>query len=200
MKERMEKVVYNMYRKYCKEHYNRYIELELEHKNRQLEIKAPAQPKDEYVKVFENIKKDNAQILGVERNRVGEYVIVCKVLVKDDFWITLYGPSYNDVGRHPRIMAYVDTDRSTGEKYMHIEDIMMVNDDIGNGSICMQYFIEETKKCNITEIRGILSMVDQGHFDRSIHFYKKNGFQIDMDGDNKSGRIRYIIGANQENI
>lgn len=195
MKNNMQKVVYNLYRKYCPEDYNRYIELELEHKNRQLEQK-PAASKDEYLKVFENLKKDKAQVLGIERNRVGEYVIVCKVFVNDNFWITLYGPSYNEVNRHPRIMARIEDDRTTGEKYMHIEDIMMVNDDIGNGTICMQYFIEETKKCNITEIRGILSMVDQGHFDRSIHFYKKNGFQVDMDSDNQSGQIRFVIGEN----
>lgn len=192
MKNNMQRIVYNLYRKYCPEDYDRYIELELEHKNHQLESKQAA-PRDEYVKVFENLKKDNAQVLGIERNRVGEYVIVCKVIVNNNFWITLYGPSYNDMNRHPRIMAGIETDRTTGEKYMHIEDIMMVNDDIGNGSICMQYFIEETKKCDITEIRGILSMVDQGHFDRSIHFYKKNGFQVEMDSDNRSGRIRYVI-------
>jgi hypothetical protein len=188
----IEKIVYSLYRKYCKEHYNRYIELELEHKERAKEVKTTAR-KDEFVKVFDAMKRDGVQLLGIERNRVGEYVIVCKAYVKENFWIMLYGPSYTDINKHPKIMARVEEDRTTGRNYMHIEDITMVNDDIGNGTICMQYFIEETKKCNITEIRGILSLVDQGHFDRSIHFYKKNGFEVKMDSDNRSGQIRYVI-------
>lgn len=186
----IEKIVYRLYRKYCREHYNRYIELEIEHRDMERASKTQVH-RDEYIKVFDAIKRDNAQMLGVERNRAGEYVIVCRVMVNNNIWIILYGPSYNDVSRHPRIMSGIETDKTSGKDYVHIEDILMIDDNIGNGTICMRYFIEETKKLDVTDIRGILSLVDADHFDRAIHFYRKNGFNVEMDGDNRSGRIRY---------
>lgn len=186
----IDKFVFGLYRKYCSEHYNKCIqqEIELERLKRDISISVK---KDEYVKVFDSIKRDNAAVVGIERNRNGEYVIVCRSDVKDSIRICLYSPSYNEVSRHPKIIASLATDKATSEQYMHIDDILMVDNNIGNGSICMRYFIAETKKHGIADIRGILSPVDAGHFDRSIHFYRKHGFKVELSDDRQSGRIRY---------
>lgn len=186
------KIVFALYRKFCSEHYKKHIELEIEYEKVVRELKSKGH-KDEYIKVFDAVKRDKAEILGIERNRAGEYVIVCKLIVKSSIWILLYGPGYTDVSRLPKIMAEVEKDRSSGKSYMHIEDILMVDDNIGNGSICMRYFLQEAKQLGVEEIRGILSLVDADHFDRSIHYYEKHGFSIEMDSDSKSGRIRYVF-------
>lgn len=81
------------------------------------------------------------------------------------------------------------TEYFAAENYVKIDDVLMQNNSIGNGSICMEYFIEEVKKQGFDYIRGKLASVDKDNFKRSIPFYKKFGFEVTMKGDNNSGWI-----------
>ena len=63
-------------------------------------------------------------------------------------------------------------------KYIKIYDILMEDNNIGNGTIAMKALIKYATKNNIKWIEGYLSSVDNDHADRRNHYYKKFGFEI----------------------
>ena len=65
----------------------------------------------------------------------------------------------------------------------------MEDNDIGNGSILMPFFLDYCKKTDAQYIHGELSSVDKSHFDRSIHFYEKHGFKCKLNDEKTSGSI-----------
>lgn len=153
-----------------------------------------SKPVDKYSCVFDAIERDKVKVLGIEKNRAGERVIVVRKTLGNDIWVTLYSPTYLAINNHPRIMSTTYTTDGfpyfAEEDYVIIDDVLMIDDNIGNGSICMKYFINEIRKKGFNYISGELSSVDKDHFDRSIHFYEKFGFKVTMAEDNNSGKIR----------
>ena len=69
----------------------------------------------------------------------------------------------------------------------------MEDNDIGNGSILMPFFLDYCKKTDAQYIHGELSSVDKSHFDRSIHFYEKHGFKCKLNDEKTSGSIHYDL-------
>ncbi len=148
---------------------------------------------DRYVKVFEAIQRDNAKVLGIEQNKDGEWVIVVKKMKGNDIWVQLYSPTYLAINNHPRIMSVTHksegSEYSAAKNYVYIEDVLMQDNSIGNGSICMEYFIEEVREQGFDYISGKLSSIDKENFKRSIPFYKKFGFEVTM-RENNNGNIK----------
>jgi hypothetical protein len=104
----------------------------------------------------------------------------------------LYSERYKAINNHPRIMAsYVSCYGE--EPYIKIDDILVVDNDVGNGSILMRYFIKYCKTTDAKYICGQLSLVDKGHFYRSEHFYKKHEFNVKFTSDRSAGSIKYIL-------
>ena len=66
----------------------------------------------------------------------------------------------------------------TERKYVHIIDILMEDNNIGNGTVAMKALLKYAKKINAKWIDGGLSSVDNDHADRRNHFYEKFGFVI----------------------
>ena len=77
-------------------------------------------------------------------------------------YIMLYSPTYFD--KHPIIMAEVCKLKS--DKFIKISDIKMIDDNIRNGSICMNHFLKEARGTSVNNIYGELSLDDIDHFDR----------------------------------
>ena len=75
------------------------------------------------------------------------------------------------------------------KKYIHIDDVLMEDNDVGNGTIAMKALIKYAKRNNIKWIEGSLSSVDNDHADRRNHYYEKFGFKI------QSSSIRLDITA-----
>ncbi|WP_313069876.1 hypothetical protein [Lacrimispora sp.] len=152
------------------------------------ELKRPinVNPIRNYEKVFNAIKKDEVDVLGIEMNRADEYVIVTKRYIDNVLYIMLYGPSY--INNHPRIMAEVCTLKT--EKFIKISDINMIDNEIGNGSICMEYFLKEARNTSVNHIDGYLSLGDIDHFDRLEHFYLKYGFLVKFSPNRSSGDLK----------
>lgn len=74
-------------------------------------------------------------------------------------------------------------------EYIHIDDIMVEDKEIGNGSILMEYFLKyQTTPAKY--ISGSYRSVDSDHFDRSEHYYQKHGFKVEFYEGRKSGSIR----------
>ena len=64
------------------------------------------------------------------------------------------------------------------ESYNAIIDILMEDNNIGNGTVAMKALLKYAKKINAKWIDGGLSSVDNDHADRRNHFYEKFGFVI----------------------
>lgn len=94
------------------------------------------------------LKEKNHVIVGEDINKMKEQVLVVQWVFDDDIWFMLYSERYRAINKHPRIMAsYVS---SYGEDpYIKIDDILVVNNDVGNNSILMPYFI---KYCKTTDV------------------------------------------------
>lgn len=104
----------------------------------------------------------------------------------------LYSERYKAINNHPKIMAsYISCYGE--EPYIKIDDILVVDDDVGNGSILMPYFIKYCKTTDAKYICGQLSSVDKGYFNRSEHFYKKHGFNVEFTFDRSAGSIKYTL-------
>lgn len=145
----------------------------------------------------------NCEILGVEKNKNDEEVFIFKTLSSSFLTIYLCSPSYQAINDLPRIMSNFReeyTERTSSgrfKKILYINDIQMVDNEIGNGSIAMKYFLKTVEKLkesmNIEYISGSLSSVDIDHFDRSEHYYKKFDFEVIFDEKRTSGSIKKIL-------
>ena len=119
----------------------------------------------------------NAEIVGLERNKNDEELII--VINKNTIY--LFGERYQVIDGLPRI--YFDIIKEgheviCEEKYIHIIDILMKDNEIGNGTVAMNALIKYANKIGVKYIDGTLSFVDDDHADRRNHFYKKFGFVI----------------------
>ena len=132
----------------------------------------------------------NDCILAIEENKRGREVIVTKRISYDSIWFMLYGVDYRAINCHPRIMATFHDGYDNNESYIVIDDILVEDNNIGNGSILMKYFIDYCKSTSAGYIKGMLSSVDKDHFDRSIHFYEKYGFVCKLNTEKSDGSIR----------
>lgn len=158
---------------------------------------------DNYKKVFEAIERDKVEVVAIKKNKNEEWVIVTKWIFQNNLWIKLYSPTYLAINQHPRIMSSLESlesDCFTEQKYAKIQDVLMEDNNVGNGTICMKYFIQEAKKIGCDFIKGCLSPVDKDHFDRSIHYYEKFGFSVKLSDDKNSGSIMLYLNEKTKTI
>ena len=138
------------------------------------------------------LKEKNHVIVGEDVNKMKEQVLVVQWVINNDIWFMLYSERYKAINNHPRIMAsYVSSYGK--DPYIRIDDIIVEDNDVGNGSILMPYFIKYCKTTDAKYICGQLSTYDKGHFNRSEHFYKKHGFNVKFTSERSSGSIKYIL-------
>ena len=74
--------------------------------------------------------------------------------------------------------------------YLYIDDFLVTEQNIGNGSLLMENLIKYTKSQDFMYIYGMLSPVDKDHFDKLYYFYKKHGFEVSFDSNRESGHIK----------
>jgi len=103
---------------------------------------------------------------------------------------TLYlvGEPYPTIMYAPKILF-----RFISPTHLHIDDILMKHNNVGNGSVAMRALLDFAKRQRIQTITGALSSVDSDHQARRDHFYKKHGFSISqnailkkLDGEEKT--------------
>lgn len=179
-----------LFKTLCPIKYAQYITLmnceSLRHK--QIVNQAKVRYTDKYIKVFEAIIRAGYRVIGIEKNKSGEFVIVTKWVYGDEIWVNLFSPTYLAINHHPRIMSSIKNNEKDG-KFVYIDDILVEDNNVGNGSICMKHFLNEIKNDGYCLVKGELSSVDEAHFDRSIHFYEKFGFNIQLNENKSSGSI-----------
>jgi hypothetical protein len=124
-------------------------------------------------------------VIGVDQTKKDNLVIVfkteelnqCKIMINDcetryDGWDFSIDAVYEDM------------------ETIHIGDIKGPANK-GYGSICMHYLKETAIDNNIPVIKGDIAKRDWGHVDRLIHFYEKHDFKVELDTENKCGKIEW---------
>lgn len=133
----------------------------------------------------------NNTIVGESDNKNKDHVFVVQRIYNNNIEFMLYSSCYKTI--HPRIMA-IYYNGYEGEPVIKIQDILVEDNNVGNGSILMSYFLDYCKAFTDAKyITGYLSPVDSGHFDRLEHFYKKHGFMVTLNENRTSGSIKYEI-------
>ncbi|MEA4847867.1 MAG: hypothetical protein VB106_11605 [Clostridiaceae bacterium] len=133
-------------------------------------------------KIYETVNKlinEENTILGIEKNKEDNYMIVCNPRNVND----LYLADSSDRRIKPRIFG-----RKEGN-VIHIDDFFAINEDLGNGSILLKYFINRARLNKAEKIKGWISPVDKERFNKLEYFYKKNGFNVKFKEDRSEGWI-----------
>lgn len=150
-------------------------------------IRYQASRDKEMYEVVKRALNEKNEIIGYAVNKLDDEVLIVRSLGYQNIDFYLFSKSYK--AKHPRIMATTHTALS-GDTYIEIIDVLMEDDNVGNGSILMPYFIDYCKSTDAKYIKGWLSDVDKDHFDRSEHYYAKHGFDVSFNEDRSSGSIR----------
>ena len=169
------------------------LDMQNYYKRKLEDIEINANKKTTMIELVHSILKENNHVIvGEDINKVKEQVLVVQWVINNDIWFMLYSERYKAINNHPRIMAsYVSSYGK--DPYIRIDDIIVEDNDVGNGSILMPYFIKYCKTTDAKYICGQLSTYDKGHFNRSEHFYKKHGFNVKFTSERSSGSIKYIL-------
>lgn len=112
---------------------------------------------------------DDGLYLGCEINKADNYVVA----LYHNETIYLIGTAYKSIMYAPRIMF-----NHLSESHIHIEDILMKHNNVGNGSIAMRALLLYAKLNGIATITGYLSSIDNDHKERINHYYTKFGFKV----------------------
>lgn len=111
----------------------------------------------------------DAEYLSCEVNKCGHVVVA----LYHNKAIYLLGENYKTIMYAPKIVFGV-----FDNGHLHIDDVLMKTDNVGNGSIAMRALLKYSKWHNIKKITGFLSSVDDNHKARRNHYYEKFGFSI----------------------
>ncbi|MGG7060130.1 hypothetical protein ACQPUY_15455 [Clostridium nigeriense] len=144
----------------------------------------------EYLNKLKESLKINEEILGVEMN-IESLVIVTKLVSDNSVYIMLNSPKY--IVSKPRITGVKE---NYDKRDIKIGDIQTEDNNIGNGSILMKYFIKVAKEMKFSNIYGDISIVDKDHWDRLIHYYKKFGFKVSFNKEYTRGEIQLNLLSN----
>lgn len=145
-----------------------------------------------YSIVQDVIKDRRNSIIGVAKNKWDDHVLVVLQETDNDIWVVLYSYIYN-TQNHPRIMATPCRDKDGNLDHIRIDDILVHDKKINNGSILMEHFVEYCKSTNAKYIDGEISSEDSDHFDRLTHYYKKYDFDIIPNDEGIPVGIKYIL-------
>ncbi|MCM3730238.1 hypothetical protein M3196_00965 [Fictibacillus nanhaiensis] len=133
---------------------------------------------------MKQIAKDY-DVIGVNQTKDDNLVIVYKTEEMDQCKIMLNDCESRYYGWDFAIDAVY-----MNENTLHIGDIKGPANK-GYGSICMEYLKETAVDNNIPLIKGDIAKRDWDHVDRLIHFYEKHDFEVELDHENKCGKIEW---------
>ncbi|EMY4796468.1 TPA: hypothetical protein ACGPFX_002047 [Bacillus pacificus] len=136
----------------------------------------------------ESMLKKGTIIDGVEFNKSSVKYYVCVSMDSKSITLSLQ----NKRTGHPYPRLYANFYQDIQNPFIvtcYINDVFAVQEDVGNGSILIQYLIKWAKKMNACQVNGMLSYVDVEKFDKLEQFYTKNGFTVNFNKNRTSGSI-----------
>lgn len=129
--------------------------------------------------------------IDIVKNRLGHIYLVMENTYGNKLDYLLAGKMHKGIMNCPRVLTEIIEEAE--HKYIHIDDIFGVDEDLGNGSILLSYVFKAAERMEISEIRGGLVTGDVQKFDKLEHFYKKNGFDVIFNDARSSGKIVRVI-------
>ncbi|GMK39057.1 hypothetical protein PCCS19_21110 [Paenibacillus sp. CCS19] len=149
------------------------------------------------------IEGEGHRVLNVVTNKYNEQVIIYRLYYdddQDDININLRIRIITDKGvklADPNIYLHVFQE----EQRIEIADIRIEGAHVnrGYGSIVMNEILKLAHQLGIKFIDGWISGVDWGHIERSAHFYRKFGFDVEL--NEGAGKILWLneeLGATRE--
>lgn len=153
-------------------------ELEEKYSKKYKILKAEVKSKERQYGLISRIYEliPTAIVLGLEKNKREEELIVVLDIGSASNYLYLFGRNYQGLMNLPRIIFDINCNDEV--KYIHIVDVIMEDNCIGNGSIAMTFLIDFARKFEVKYISGSFSTVDDNHAERREHFYRKFGFEI----------------------
>lgn len=141
-----------------------------------------------------DLEKDGHKVIHVAQNRFGESVMIYRLM---------YDDGMDDVNIHIKVKVISKDGVKVPDsnvhvhvenKHMDIADIKIEGERVnrGYGSIMMEGLMKIVHEMQIKVITGWISSVDWDHIDRSEHFYRKHGFDCQLDHENKKGTILWV--------
>ncbi|GGF88940.1 hypothetical protein [Paenibacillus aceti] len=141
-----------------------------------------------------DLEKDGHKVIHVAQNRFGESVMIYRLM---------YDDGMDDVNIHIKVKVISKDGVKVPDsnvhvhvenKHMDIADIKIEGERVnrGYGSIMMEGLMKIVHEMQIEVITGWISSVDWDHIDRSEHFYRKHGFDCQLDHENKKGTILWV--------
>lgn len=112
---------------------------------------------------------DDGAYLGCYENKIGDVVVA----LYHNNTIYLLGECYRTIMYAPKLMFH-----NVSHEHIHIDDVLMKNNSVGNGSVAMIALLLYAQKKKITKITGTLSSVDDDHKVRRDNYYRKFGFTV----------------------
>jgi len=154
-----------------------------------------------------DIENDGHKVIHVDQTKHGETVMIYQILHDDGLddrsiylrikVITSQGVKTPDSQAY--LFVYPDPQR------MRISDIKIEGERVsrGYGSILMTAIMQLVDQLQVRFITGMISNRDWDHIERSEYFYRKFGFEVELNHDTESGRIVWInhaLGATREEL
>ena len=124
---------------------------------------------DELKKLTQDwVNNYGGQLILASKNKWDEEVAV----IYKNGTLYLAGPRYKSPVFAPKMYVSLQ-----GSK-MYIQDMLVKDINIGNGSILMKALFRMCEKWGVREILGYMSPVDDDHKERRNYFYQKHNFSI----------------------
>nr|WP_145403242.1 GNAT family N-acetyltransferase [Paenibacillus xylanexedens] len=142
------------------------------------------------------LENEGHKVLLIAQNLLNETVLVTRLFYgdgMDEEDINLRVRVINKKGVVvPDLIAYLIYDPQN--RYMQIADIRIEGDRVnrGYGSLVMQTILKLADEFGAKYITGWISRVDWDHIERSEHFYRKFGFDVELNHQIKQGTIKWV--------
>lgn len=88
-----------------------------------------------------------------------------------------------------RVVAYANIVFNATGNYLLLGDIVSDVENAGYGSILVRNITKIAMRLEVEEIRGELSGVDAGHFNKLEYFYRKHGYKVSFNKSRSKGGI-----------
>jgi N-acetylglutamate synthase-like GNAT family acetyltransferase len=173
-----------------------FTDLEREHKPIPLQRKGDINYEVEWQTA--DVEKEGHKVIHVDQTRHGETVMIYR----------LHHYDYNELEDQP-IHLRIKIISSKGvkspdsnahlsfyhtNKLMRISDIKIKSERVsrGYGSILMAAIMQLVDQLQVRYITGWISSADWDHIDRSEYFYRKHGFDVELNHEVQSGKITWV--------
>lgn len=144
---------------------------------------------------MKQIERDGGEVLALKQAKNQELVLIYRttqlIHADPDIYAYVYPKNANQEPLHLAVYVFYDVEKKEffiADIHIHMKDYNK-----GYGSLLMEQLLKLASKENIELITGNICGIDWNHFERIRHFYRKHGFNVELDYKKRAGKIRRIF-------